>query len=333
MKKVFISSTCFELLDIRAELEVLLKENGLIPILSDSITSEFGIQTGTNSIETCLVNVRECDIFLIVLSQRYGSSLQKAGFEDVSATHLEYKEAVKLKKPIFMYVRDRLDSDFSTYRKTGKADGLNWVKEKDLRLFELIDEHSKLTNTETNNWKWTYRNSVELKKRINSDLKDEFKRVIVQSKLKDNKVPTFVIKSFRLYTHLNGDFKYGAEIEIINIGETAGLNAFASFAESRKDQNLNAISDSESTSLGLFLPGESRIIKLSFSLKEYPAVKHLNFSVSYGTVFGYHLADLTWLFFSIKEDKVNLKTQLSTYRGKIFHHDEAIRVYIDSDYI
>ena len=56
--KVFISSTVYDLLDIRDELEQGIRDAGLIPILSDSATSDFTMAPDTNSIETCLANVR-----------------------------------------------------------------------------------------------------------------------------------------------------------------------------------------------------------------------------------------------------------------------------------
>src|SRR5260370_30298199 len=106
--RVFICSTCYDLLDIRAELEELFRTGGIVPILSDSMSSDFQVRPDQNSIETCLANVRSCDEFVIILSARYGPSLASAGFDDISATHLEYREAVVAGKSIRMYVREPL---------------------------------------------------------------------------------------------------------------------------------------------------------------------------------------------------------------------------------
>ena len=54
---------------------------------------------------------------VIVLSQRYGPSLAKAGFGDYSATHLEYLRALERRKPVYMYVRDRLEADYAIWKK------------------------------------------------------------------------------------------------------------------------------------------------------------------------------------------------------------------------
>ena len=111
--RVFISSTCYDLIDLRADLEQELRDMELEPVLSDQSSSEFTVVPAQSSIESCLVNVRNCDTFIVILSQRYGPSLEPAGYPDLSATHLEYREACRVKKSIYMYVRDRLEADYA----------------------------------------------------------------------------------------------------------------------------------------------------------------------------------------------------------------------------
>src|ERR1700678_3077653 len=93
--KVFIGSTVFDLLDIRGELADFLRSIDIVPILSDDKLSDFVVQHDTNSIETCLVNVDSADEIILVLDERYGPRLGAYGFDDVSATHLEYRRALK----------------------------------------------------------------------------------------------------------------------------------------------------------------------------------------------------------------------------------------------
>jgi hypothetical protein len=138
--RVFVSSTCYDLIDLRAEVEVHLRDLGLRPVLSDRPSSDFSEFALQNSIAACLANVASAELFVCVLSQRYGPSLQAAGFEDLSATHAELREAHQLGKPIYMYVRDRFLADYQIWKKNADA-SLSWVKErKDHRLFELFGE-------------------------------------------------------------------------------------------------------------------------------------------------------------------------------------------------
>jgi hypothetical protein len=104
--------------------------------------------------------------------------LEKAGFGDYSATHLEYSEAIRANIKTIVFVRDHLEAEYSQYAKTKKIDKLIWLKEeKDARLFEIIGPHKKLANTKRNNWYWTFRNSIDLKQRLKIDLKGEIAEI------------------------------------------------------------------------------------------------------------------------------------------------------------
>lgn len=190
--KVFVSSTVYDLLDIRSELAVYLRELGAVPVLSDDKLSGFEVSPSANSIETCLINVRQADRFLIILDQRYGPSLKTAGFEDVSATHLEYREAIKAGVPVDFFVRDHLLADHAIWKRD-KTARLAWVKEeRDRALFGLMDEHSRLRADATHsNWRHVFSNSVDLKAGVGKILR----RPLLEKKLIDaihaNQFPLF----------------------------------------------------------------------------------------------------------------------------------------------
>ena len=46
--RVFVSSTCYDLLDLRAEVEAHLQEMGLTPLLSDRPSSDFEVLPEVN---------------------------------------------------------------------------------------------------------------------------------------------------------------------------------------------------------------------------------------------------------------------------------------------
>ncbi len=90
---VFVSSTCFDLVDVRSEVYEHLRGIGLNVLMSDEPHSEFSVVPTLDSISTCLVNVRAADVFICILSQRYGPLLGEKNFPNISATHLEYDVA------------------------------------------------------------------------------------------------------------------------------------------------------------------------------------------------------------------------------------------------
>jgi hypothetical protein len=192
--RIFISSTCYDLLDLRAEIETHLRDLGLTPILSDRPSSDFAVDPKADSIETCLVNVRGSDAFVCVLSQRYGPSLKKAGFPDVSATHLEWQEAKSLGKPIYFYVRDRTEAEYAIWKKNrGAVGNFAWVQ--DSKVFEFLDEHRTLVKAaDATNWLWPFRDSVELKQRLADDLGAISRQALLRRLLVDGLLPTIKVQ-------------------------------------------------------------------------------------------------------------------------------------------
>lgn len=201
--RVFLSSTVFDLIDVRNEIAELLRSLGITPVLSDDKLSDFAIKFDANSIETCLVNVESCDEVIVVLDKRYGPSLGGAGFEDVSASHLEYLHAVKHKKPIHFYVRDRLEADYAIWKKNRRKDDvdLTWVTRNNYGLFKMLDKHSKLKAcTKASNWYTSFTSSVDLK----ASLRHRFEMSILPQRvvdaIGDNKFPLFDV-------HVDVDFE------------------------------------------------------------------------------------------------------------------------------
>ncbi len=187
MINVFISSTIYDLLDIRAEIQQALENLGFNPLLSESPTSGFKISTNDNSIESCLQNLRDSDFVVIILCSRYGGDLGVAGFESISATHLEFKEAQKHNKPIYFFVRDRLISDYNAIKRVKNFHQLDWAEQKknlnwikrqaDTRLFHIIDEFKPLKNEKVNNFYLEFRDSTVIKKNLITNLK-RFRRKV-----------------------------------------------------------------------------------------------------------------------------------------------------------
>ena len=193
--KIFISSTIYDLLDARSEIYEMLKTLGMTPVMSEIPESGFEIFTDKNTIETCLVNLDQSDHVVVILSQRYGASLEKFGFGDFSTTHLEYRRAIEGGKPIHMYVRDRLEADFTVWKKNKKDKSIRcaWVDPESYKLFELLQEHSELTTSRpSGNWYKTYKDSVELKNIIKNDFKIPAASNEIRRLLSRNEFPLLV---------------------------------------------------------------------------------------------------------------------------------------------
>jgi len=271
--RIFLSSTCYDLIDLRAELEVFLKSAGVVPVLSDSIESEFQPMPDRNSIESCLANLRSCEHVIVILSNRYGPSLAKAGYEDVSATQLEHREAKNTNKPILFYVRDRLEADFAIWNKNGKSESLelSWVKRpEDRRLFNFLEEHRNLQHgSEQTNWYYCFRNSVELKQRIEIDLKDAFLQATALRLFESTRLPFIEIIAI---LRSSGPKSMHIEMSLRNFGASPAIYPIFRFESTVNKWELPSLPSMESIKFAFDWnnPGQEFVLKtgLTYSMIE-----------------------------------------------------------------
>jgi hypothetical protein len=234
--KVFLSSTCYDLIDLRAELAHVFREMGATPLLSDERSSDFQLN-GTadeNSIRTCLENVRLADAVVVVLSQRYGPTLPPP-FDPVSATHLEYRTAKAAGKRLYVYIRDRLAADFEIWVSQKKPAGFRgaWVRtENEHGLFRLIDEHRQLVQggkAEANNWWTTFVSSADLKDEIRKRFSEQVALASAENLIATGTVPLLVVSApgVERVPDGHGSFAYRFSFEVVNAGPVTAVEVQA----------------------------------------------------------------------------------------------------------
>lgn len=260
--KVFVSSTVFDLIDVRSEVCELLRELGITPVMSDDKISGFEVQQGVNSIETCLINCAASDEVVIILDKRYGPRLGGYGFEDVSATHLEYRRAAQERRPIHVFVRDRLEADYATWKRNKRDPdiALSWVQSpKDHGLFELLDEHTKLVaKSPVTNWYSSFSTSVDLKSALRKYLGSKILPELVTAAIQQNQFPLCDIDVTTEPRFQNGIWCLYFRVEVTNVGGSPAFNFKLYYEASKKKPNRSEVS--------ILAPGASTTLSFFFGL-------------------------------------------------------------------
>lgn len=157
---VFLSSTCYDLPDLRAELEEFLQEKGHGTLLSDRET--FPVNPGVHRHDICIDNVKLCDLFVLVINKRYGAPYYRD--ESISITHAEFRQAIASKKQIIVYVRRNVFDERMSYQKNHTAEKPYIPAHVDKNeVFTFIDEIQK---DETGIWLQQFDNSVQVKQSL-----------------------------------------------------------------------------------------------------------------------------------------------------------------------
>lgn len=128
---LFVSSTCYDLSEIRVDIKEFADLSGLEPVLSELHT--FPINPSQTAVNNCLDVVRtRADLFLLVVGNRYGT-ITEAG---KSITNLEYIEAVNKNLPRYVFVKKEILTILPLWKKNPEADFKAYVDTPD--LFEFV---------------------------------------------------------------------------------------------------------------------------------------------------------------------------------------------------
>lgn len=122
--KVFVSSTCFDLKEERAQLERFIENYGFQPILSEYSGVYFDVDQHTH--ESCVNEVAHCDLFVLIISGRYGGKYKEGNGESI--TQAEYNKARELGLPVFSFVKADVYDAQHIYKENIKANNEEFAK-------------------------------------------------------------------------------------------------------------------------------------------------------------------------------------------------------------
>lgn len=131
---VFVSSTCYDLKQIREDLKEFFDENyGFHTILSEF--NSFPIDPCVGTFENCLSNVdRIAEIFILIVGTRYGYETDQGK----SITNLEYLHAKAKGIPIYVFVSKQLYNNLPLWRTNKDGDFSSIVDNP--KIFEFVSE-------------------------------------------------------------------------------------------------------------------------------------------------------------------------------------------------
>jgi hypothetical protein len=173
--KVFLSSTCYDLKQIRSDMFDFLSNMGFIPILSEY--SNFPINPDKNTVDNCLENVKNnTDILVLIIGKRYGFQIDG----DKSITNTEYSYAKSLGIPSYIFIEKQLMSVLPVWEKNKGGDFSNIVDTP--KVFEFV---TSIKNTEQ---RWCF--EFETAQDIANILRVQFSHLFKESLLLHRKFTT-----------------------------------------------------------------------------------------------------------------------------------------------
>ena len=138
--KLFLSSTFYDLRQIRTDLDLFVENLGY-----DIIRNEEGdIPYGTDEAleEYCYKEIKGIDILISIIGGRYGTE-SKRGNNSIS--QLELKTALKENKQVYIFIEKNVLSEYETYM-LNKDREISYRFVDDKRIYNFIEEIKSLPN-------------------------------------------------------------------------------------------------------------------------------------------------------------------------------------------
>lgn len=138
--RIFVSSTFYDLKFIRENIKYFIKNLGYEPVLSEEGSIYFDPKQHVQ--DACISEVPNCQIFVLIIGGRAGSSYKNNGH---SITNAEYREAIRLKIPVFALVEDSTYHDYYLFLNNQgnpevEATKISYPSADDPQIFEFIHE-------------------------------------------------------------------------------------------------------------------------------------------------------------------------------------------------
>jgi len=96
MAKIYVSSTFNDLQEYREQVRISLRSMG-----HEDIAMEYYTAGEKRPVDKCLEDVASADIYVGIFAFRYGYIPTD---QDKSVTELEYRKAIELEKPCFIFI-------------------------------------------------------------------------------------------------------------------------------------------------------------------------------------------------------------------------------------
>jgi hypothetical protein len=135
--RVFLSSTCYNLTDLRARLYRFLQRAGHTPVLSDR--SDFPVALGTHRHDVCVLEAGRADLVILVVDSRLGAAYYKD--PTISITWAEARAAVEGKVRVVAFVRRAVFDERKTWKINDKK--IKPAHCDNVATFKMLDELQK----------------------------------------------------------------------------------------------------------------------------------------------------------------------------------------------
>lgn len=176
--RVFISSTFYDLRQVRSDLDIFIESLGYEPVRNEEGDIPYGKDEALE--EYCYKEIRSVDILVSLIGGRFGSESKK---NNSSISQLELKTALKENKQVYIFIEKNVLSEYETYLINKDNETTKYKFADDKRIYQFIEE---VKNLNTNNNIKGFETSSDISKYLKEQFAGLFQRFLEeQTRIKE----------------------------------------------------------------------------------------------------------------------------------------------------
>ena len=183
--RVFISSTFYDLRQIRVELDKFIEGLGYEPVRNEEGDIPYGKDEALQAY--CYKEIANIDVLVSIIGSRYGSAgIIKEKEQEYSVSQLELKTALKEDKQVFVFIDKNVFTEYETYILNKNNENVIYKYVDNVNIYKFIEEIKALPHN--NNIK-----GFETAEDITSYLGEQFAGLFKQFMLDNKRVKETLI--------------------------------------------------------------------------------------------------------------------------------------------
>ena len=137
--RIFISSTFYDLRQIRADLDKFIENMGFEAVRNEEVDITYGKEVDLQ--EYCFKEISNVDILVSIIGGRYGSESSSSKY---SISQKELKTAIEQNKHVYIFIEKGVASEYETYLRNKENDSISFYYVDDKRIYSFIEEIKSL---------------------------------------------------------------------------------------------------------------------------------------------------------------------------------------------
>ncbi|WP_347375135.1 DUF4062 domain-containing protein [Aequorivita sp. Q41] len=176
--RIFISSTFFDLRQVRADLERFIKEMGYESVRNETGSIPYGKDLKLE--DYCYREIIGIDILVGIIGGRFGSSSEHSNY---SITQTEIKTALEQNKNVYVFIDKNVHSEYETYLINKDNNNVQYRYADDVKIYEFIEEIYSLPK---NNIIQSFETAQDITSFLREQWAGLFKDLLAQEQKREN---------------------------------------------------------------------------------------------------------------------------------------------------